>query len=161
MIRGIVAIDNKRGMADDHGIPWGIPGDRAYYVSKLQTGLVLMGYGTYVEIKHAYGSHDNFVATTHHDNLREGFTPIADPRQFLTSATDDVWNIGGANLLADTMDLLDELYITQLQADFHTTKFLPDYHQDFTLAQESAPQQENNITYTFQIWTKLTKKYDR
>lgn len=155
MIRGIVAIDQKRGMANEQGIPWDIPGDKKYFVDSLQTGLILMGYGTYLEVKKPFGSQDNYVATGRGEELRQGFIKVADARQFLTQATDNVWNIGGPGLLTQTIDLVDELYITQLQADFNCTKFLPEFHDQFILKSESNPITENNITYTYQIWNKI------
>lgn len=110
MIRGIVAIDEKRGMAGDHGIPWDIPGDKKYFVDSLQSGLVLMGYNTYLEVKRPFGGHTNYVATTKKEELRNGFVSVTNVSDFLSSAKDDVWNIGGVNLLASTIQLLDKLY---------------------------------------------------
>lgn len=155
MIKGIVAIDSKRGMANDDGIPWDIPEDKKYYVDKLESGgLVLMGYGTYREIDKPYGLHDNYVATRKHDNLRDGFIQIADVRKFLQDINKDLWNIGGPGLLDETLDLLDELYITQVEGDFNCTKFLPEYTDQFTLASESNIKHVNGINYSFQVWQK-------
>lgn len=152
MIRCIVAIDDKRGMANEQGIPWKIPGDQKYFVDSLETDLTLMGYGTYLEVKKPFGHHDNYVATARHEKLRKGFIKVSDARQFLSHATEDVWNIGGAGLLGQTIDLIDELYITQLEGDFGCTKFFPEFKEEFRLATESRPITENGITYRFQVW---------
>lgn len=154
MIRGIVAIDEKRGMANDDDIPWNIPGDKKYFVDQLQTGLILMGYGTYIKLNGPFGKHDNYVATFNHESLKEGFIQVKGAVEFLKSLDDDIWNIGGPGLLATTMHLLDELYITQLEGDFGCTKFLPEFKESFSLTTESAPQRENDITYTYQVWTR-------
>lgn len=153
MIRTVVAIDSKRGMADEQGIPWDLPGDKKYFVDKLQSGLVLMGYGTYLEVRQPFGKLPNYVATTRTDEkLRDGFVAIANPTEFSLAATEDVWNIGGAGLLATTMDTLDELYITQLEGEFGCTKFFPPYQDDFELVAEEPAITENGITYRYQIW---------
>lgn len=152
MIRSIVAIDSKRGMADDKGIPWDLPTDRKYFVDQTATGTILMGYGTYLEFKTPFHGHTNYVATNRHEQLRPGFLPVADVRKFLQDAKEDVWNIGGAGLLATTLEYVDELHLTQLEGDFHCTKFLPEFKDKFSLVSESEPHTENGIIFRFQIW---------
>lgn len=154
MIRAIAAIDNKRGIADDHGIPWQgkLPTDVKYFRDKtLSGGAVLMGYGTYTEFEKPLGGRQNFVATHKPGALREGFTAVHDAREFL-EATKDVWVIGGAALFAETLDMNDELYLTKLRGDFGCTKFFPEYDELFELASESEPITENGITFTFCVY---------
>lgn len=158
MIRAIVAIDSKRGMANDKGIPWSLPSDIKFYRDKTSTGAILMGYGTYVEFKHPFHNHLNYVATTKATKLREGFEPVADARNFLESFKKDIWVIGGAGLLVQTLDLMDELYITQLEGDFNCTKFFPEYEQDFEKVSESEPITDNGITFRFTVWQRLPKQ---
>jgi dihydrofolate reductase len=155
MIRFIAALDNKQGIADDHGIPWQgrTPTDVHYYRDKMKNGTVLMGYGLYRELSKPYPGGVNYVATRNkEEKLREGFEPVYDARQFLQDQGGDVWNAGGAAIFASTMDMADELYITQLQEDFNCTKFFPEYKNEFTMVSESEPVTENGITYTFQVW---------
>jgi len=154
MIKALVAIDEKRGMANEHGIPWQgkIPTDNKYYHDSISTGTLIMGYGMYVEVSKPYPGGTNYVATNSDEPLREGFAAVKDARKFLQEATDDVWNLGGPGLIASTLDLIDELYITQLEGDFNCTKFLPEYEQDFEKVSESEPVTENDITYRFTVW---------
>jgi len=154
MIRAIVAIDTKRGLADDHGIPWQgqLPTDVKYYRDKIYTADILMGYGLYKELSKSQGPFTNYVATSSDESLKSGFQKVTDARKFLQEASGDVWNTGGAALFASTFDLVDELYITQLDQDFHCTKFFPEYKDAFQMVSETKPQTENGITFTFQIW---------
>lgn len=151
MIRAIVAIDSKKGMANDRGIPWHLPTDIQYFRDKVSQGRVLMGYGTYLEIKQPFNAQD-YVATTKHTALRPNFVAVSNAKEFLTNIKDDVWVIGGAGLLACTLDLLEELYITQVQSDFHCSKFFPEFEDKFVLTSESQPIVENGVTFTFQVW---------
>ena len=155
MIRAIVAIDEKRGLADDHGIPWQgkLPTDVNYYREKVKTGTLLMGYGLYKELTRPYPGGINYVATSNHDEkLHEGFEPVYDAREFLKNCNGDAWNLGGAGIITSTFDLIDELYITQLEGDFHCTKFFPEYKDKFELVSETEPQTENGITFRFTVW---------
>lgn len=155
MIRAIVAIDEKRGLADEHGIPWQgrIPTDVKYYHDKIKSGIILMGLGLYKELSKPYEGGINYVATRDPDTpLKPGFKVVTDARKFIQEAKGDVWNTGGAVLFESTFDLLDELYITQLEGDFGCKKFFPEYQQKFSKISESDPITEGGITFTFQVW---------
>lgn len=158
MIRFIAAVDAKRGVATDNGIPWQgkIPGDVKYYRAKMaeKGGAILMGYGLYKELGDPYPGGINYVANLEDVNLRPGFELVKDARAFLEQQDGDVWNLGGAALFTATIDMADELYITQLQTDFDCTKFFPAFADDFELKSESEPVTENDITYTFQVWAR-------
>lgn len=154
MIRAIAAIDSKRGMADDHGIPWQgkVPSDVKHFREYTQDSIVLMGYGTYVEFDKPLSSRRNLVASSKSEKLREGFELVNDARAFLRSANEDVWVIGGPGLFAATLDLIDELYITKLEGDFNCSKFFPEYEDKFTLVKQSDPISENGITFRFTLY---------
>ena len=152
MIKAIAAIDSKRGLADENGIPWRLPTDLLYY-RKMATsgGSILMGYGTYVEFTKPFGEAENVVASDTAVDVRPGFNLTTDARSFLQQAKGDVWVIGGAGLFATTLDLIDELYLTHVRGDFTCTKFFPDYQDRFELVSQSEPIVENGISFTFAI----------
>lgn len=155
MIKCIVAVDEKRGMANDNGIPWHLPADVTYYREKTSVGDILMGYGTYLEFKTPFHDHPNYVATSNTEKLRDGFIAVNDARGFLQSfksSDRDIWVIGGAGLLSQTLDLMDELYITRLKGDFKCTKFLPEYEQSFERVSFSESMTENDIEFQFTVW---------
>ncbi|MBI3624294.1 dihydrofolate reductase [Candidatus Saccharibacteria bacterium] len=156
MIRFIAAIDEKQGMADNHGIPWQgkVPSDLKDFRQETEGGTILMGYGTYVGFKEPLPRRRNLVALTKDEPLRPGFEPIRDARDFLQKTSEDVWVIGGPSLFAETIDLADELHLTHLSGDFHCTKFLPEYKDKFELIEKSAPITENGITYYFARYRK-------
>ncbi len=154
MIRCIAALDSKNGIADDHGIPWAgkLPKEVHYYLEHIKNTDLIMGYGVYVELSKPYNNAVNYVATTSQDNLREAFTPIHDARKLLQNYKGEIWDIGGAGLFASTIDLADELHLTRIQKDFHCTKFFPPFEDKFELVSRSDAQEENGITYYFEIW---------
>lgn len=152
IIRAIAAIDEKRGLANEQGIPWNLPSDRAYVRQKTQGGDLLMGYGTYLELPRPLPSRKNLVVTDGGEPLREGFRAITDLRAFMKNPPENTWIFGGAGVFAQTIDDIDELYITQLYGNFDCTKFLPEFKDDFVLVRESPIQLENNIHFRYQIW---------
>ncbi len=152
MIRFIAAIDSKKGLADEHGIPWDLPTEKKYFRDKTESGLIIMGYGTYLEFNKPMHGRTNYVATTSKDALKPGFIKVADARSFLQSQTEDVWNIGGAGLFSTTLDLADELYLTHIDGDFHCTKFFPDFEKGFELVEKSSPQTDKGINFFYAIY---------
>jgi dihydrofolate reductase len=152
MIRFIAAIDNKRGIADDHGIPWDLPTDVSYYRGKVRFHAYLIGYGTYIHYTKPLEDTQTYVATTQAKKLRTGFSKVSDAREFLQNTKEDVWVGGGAGVFESTIDLADELYLTRVNGDFNCTKFFPEFEQDFSIIESGKPHIENDITFHFEVW---------
>ena len=154
MIRFIAAIDSKLGMANDNGIPWQgkVPSDVAYFRSNTVGSTVLMGYGTYREFTDPLPDRTNVVASSKSESLHPGFELTTDAREFLISADQDVWVIGGPGLFAQTLDLASELYLTRIEGDYKCTKFFPEFSTQFEKHSSSEPIVENGISLHFEIW---------
>ena len=154
MIRFIVAIDSNNGIADEHGMPWQgkIPSDVAYYRGKIKNHTYIIGYGTYAELKNPISDTNVLVATHKTAKLRPGYKQVTDPLEYTKNAKEDVWVGGGAIVFSQLFDLADELYITQLEGDFHCSKFFPDFRTEFELMSSSKTHTENGINFSFQTW---------
>lgn len=153
MIRLIAAIDSKRGIAIDSGIPWKLPGDTAYFRQKTETGLIVMGRATYEEFAAPLHDNENFVLSTATSPLRAGFQAITSVDQLARAHPDeDIWVIGGAGVYQETISEAEELLLTQVLQDFHCTKFFPAYQADFELKSRGTDQAEGGIAYRFEVW---------
>ena len=157
MIRQIVAIDARRGLADDKGIPWQgrLPTDARYFREQTADGLVLMGFRTYQEFDAPLHDRDNFVLSrAGSPPLRPGFVAVDDLPEFFDGHADQVvWVIGGAALYERSLPWTDELYLTRIEEDFHCTKFFPPFEDRFQLASDGGERHEHGIVFRFQIWT--------
>jgi dihydrofolate reductase len=158
MIRFIAAIDNKRGLANDQGIPWNLPTDKKYFADETKNGTIIMGFRTYEEFDKPLGGRKNFVVDNTNSDLRSGFQSINNVGEFLNQHGELVWIIGGAGLFGQTINFADELYITQLNSDFNCTKFFPEYSADFELLSSSDSIAENDITFRFEIWKRKVSR---
>jgi dihydrofolate reductase len=155
MIRFIAALDQKRGIANDHGIPWmgKIPSDVAYFRQKTEGSILVMGMGFYNELAKPLVNRRNVVLTSSEEPLRAGFEKVTDANQFLRENRDaDVWVGGGAAVFASTIAFADELYLTLLDGDFNCTKFFPEFEDNFEHVESSPDMHENGLTYRFTIW---------
>jgi dihydrofolate reductase len=156
MLRLIAAMDEKRGVADEHGIPWQgkIPTDTSRFHDLTSNGIILMGYGTYKEYDKPLHGRDNFVVSHPGGGaLRPGFVLVPDTDPFLDEHEDEmVWLIGGAALFSASLARADQLFLTQLDGDFQCTKFFPEFVGGFELGSSEGPHTENDITFSFQEW---------
>lgn len=153
MIRHIAAIDSRRGIATDSGIPWKLPGDTAYFHEKTASGVILMGRATYNEFAAPLHDRENFVLTADSGPLRTGFRAVRSLDSLLADhPSEDIWVIGGATVYAETIAEAQQLLLTQVVGDFHCTKFFPRYDVAFHLAALGDDREEGGITYRFETW---------
>jgi dihydrofolate reductase len=153
MIRLIAAMDSRRGIATDSGIPWKLPGDSAYFRQKTSSGLIVMGRATYDEFAAPLHDRENFVLSTTTSPLRKGFQVVASLAELCAAHPgEDVWVIGGAVVYAETITRADELLLTQVKGAFGCTKFFPPYRTAFALQTRSEEHQEGGVTYRFETW---------
>lgn len=155
MIRLIAAIDARRGIAKHGFQPWHLPADEAYFQQKtVQHGaVVLMGHTTYRVIGGPLPDRQNYVLSRSTRQL-DGVTPISDLTGFL-EAHPEVWIIGGASVYAQTIDHADELYLSEIAADFGCDQFFPAYDLSrFTAIYSSAPQHQNGFTFTYTVYAR-------
>jgi dihydrofolate reductase len=152
----IAAVDSHLGIADEHGIPWQgkIPKDTEYFQAQTSRGVIVMGYQTYREFDRPLHDRENYVVS-HSDTeeLRSGFVAVSNLTEFFEQhAHHPVWVIGGASLFSASLEHADELYLTRLDADFHCTKFFPNFSDAFELVSTAGPHEESGISFGFQIW---------
>ena len=159
MIRLIAAIDSRRGIATDSGIPWRLPGDTAYFHEKTTTGVILMGGATYNEFAAPLHERENFVLTARTGPLRTGFRAVGSLDQLVAAHPDeDVWVIGGATVYAETIAEAEQLLLTQVVGNFDCTKFFPPYQAEFRLAAQGDDRQDGETTYRFETWQRVERK---
>jgi dihydrofolate reductase len=161
MIRHIVALDAHRGIAKNGAMPsWHLTGDEAYFTRQTQLygGQVLMGSGTFREAlrNRPLKGRTNYVVTRDPSAI-PGAILVNDLQKFMADwpRSRDLWIIGGSEIFAQTMHWADELYVTEIEADFDCDRFYPPYAETFELIRKSPPQQENGLTYRYCVYRPL------
>ena len=155
MIRLIAAIDSKRGIANESGIPWSLPKDVKYFRQLIKNNPVLMGRGVYDELAAPFPDSTNYVLSHQDLPVRDGFTLVKDPDSFFEQHSGQViWVIGGAQIYGQTIARADELYLTKIDKDFSCTKFFPEYQNQFVPFSVSDTMHENNCDFAFEVWKK-------
>lgn len=135
MIRDIVAVDARGGMAKDGKTPWFIPEDIAYFHEQTKRfgGNLLVGRGTYEAMRRGLIAREGesawppagrhlYVLTSHKLPEEPGVTIIRSLDDFLRdmdTAGKDVWNGSIHEVEAD------EIYLTRIDAEYGCDKFYP------------------------------------
>lgn len=154
MISAIVAIDSKRGIADDSGIPWDIPADKKFFRRKTKGKVVVMGGGTYKEFDEPLQGRTNIVLTKD-ESIRDGFIAAPSVEAVLKKYKDDFVVIGGAMTFQVFWPNIEHIWLTVVEGDFDCTKFFPEYEKEFKLISRSKSYKDNGIIYRYEQWRRV------
>ena len=160
MIRLIAAFDRQRGIAKQGFMPWNIPTDLAYFATKTKSGggTILVGSTTFRTFKAPLADRKNYVLTSDKTPI-EGVELVHNLINFLQpyhQSDQHLWVVGGANVFAQVIeaDLADEIYATQIEADFGCTQFFPSLPDTFQLVSESELHEENGFIFKYLIYAR-------
>jgi dihydrofolate reductase len=132
MIRAILAHDEKWGIGKDGTLPWPHnPADQQWFKECTLNSTVVMGRATWDDPdmpKPMPKRHNVIVSSTMKDNSHPSIEvvrpDIYKSRIATINITGDVWVIGGAKLVADSLDILDEIWLNNVGKDYNCDTFL-------------------------------------
>jgi dihydrofolate reductase len=133
MIRAILACDEKWGIGKAGTLPWPHnPADLKWFKECTLNSTVVMGKATWDDPdmpKPMPRRHNVIVSSTMRENSHERIEvvrpDIYKSRCVTMSKTDDVWIIGGARLITDSLDIIDEIWLSQIKGTYDCDTFLP------------------------------------
>lgn len=132
MINAIVACDEYGGIGKNNTIPWPkIKSDMNYFKRNTKNSVVIMGSKTWYseDMPSPLPNRINVVVTT-----KNILTPIPDKCihknildeiKALEQEYEKVWIIGGESILNQTVDLIDNWYITKIHGGYNCDTFMP------------------------------------
>lgn len=158
MIRLIVAMDRKRGIAKQGFQPWNIPEDEKYFatMTKQFGASLLVGNTTMRVMGGPLPERTNYVLTTDKTPI-EGATVVNNLEKFFKEYQgEDLWVIGGANVYSQCLELsvVDQIYVTQIEADFSCNQFFPVINDSYKLSNQPELQEQNGFIFRYEIYTK-------
>ncbi|RCL44946.1 MAG: dihydrofolate reductase [Candidatus Thioglobus sp.] len=145
----IVATANNNVIGKGNDIPWYCPADLQYFKRTTLGAPVLMGRKTWESLKiHPLPGRKNIIITRDPDFTAEGAEIVHSITQGLAQVADSdkVFIIGGATIYEQLIDAVDELFITQVDADISGDRYFPQINQqDWLLDSAQAyPADEKN-----------------
>lgn len=130
MKAAIVAMDRSNAIGYDNDLPWGrsLKDDLANFRNVTAGQTIIMGRKTFESIgSRPLPNRQNIVVSRSTKDENTNVEWASDPDNAYQMATsDEIYVIGGAGLWQSTLEDLDRLYVTYVDADFpEATVFFP------------------------------------
>jgi dihydrofolate reductase len=159
-IKAILACDDTGGVSKEGTLPWpNNPKDLAWFKSNTSGHIVVMGSTTWEDphMPRPLPGRTNVLATSRpnefpgaHDyingDLNAEVQEIADATPGLIT-----WVIGGPKIIEQTLNVIDEFYLSRIPGDYDCDTFLP-LGKIATLFELHFEEKHDEVT--FQIWKK-------
>ena len=160
MIKAILACDDTGGVGNKGTLPWPhVKRDFQWFKDNTLGHVVVMGSATYLDpdMPKPMPKRKNVVVTSKPENcpladdfingdVVEGIRSVEQKYSSLIT-----WIIGGPKIIEQTLDIIDEFYISRIPGEFECDAYLPleAIEEKFFLTHE-----EEHSEVTFQIWKK-------
>jgi dihydrofolate reductase len=163
MIASIVAVANNWCIGNNNELPWKQKADLQYFRTTTKGSVVIMGRKTYESIGRPLPKRRNIIITRQQDYSAPGIEVCHSLQEAIATATSDdiaqpVFIIGGAQIYAQSMPLIDRLYVTYINTVVDGDAFFPevDLSQWQEVSRISHPADEDNqYSYDFVIFEKI------
>jgi dihydrofolate reductase len=134
MVKLIVAISENRVIGKDNDLIWHLPADMKFFSGMTKGNVVIMGRKNWESIPAKYRplpERINVVLSRDNSFEDEGcevFTDISNAIDTYQSDDRDVYVIGGGQIyqLALAQDLIDEMYVTEIEQTFDGDTYFPE-----------------------------------
>ena len=160
----IVAQGLNRVIGNDNKLPWYLPEDLRYFKEVTMGKPIIMGRKTFESIGKPLPGRLNIVITRDSNWSAEGVKVVSGlgdaievgEGQALIDGVEEAVIIGGAQIYAQSLSIVDRLYLTQVEAEPEGEAYFPeiDYSQWQELGRQSFPagDQPNRYPYAFIVY---------
>ncbi|MED1785842.1 dihydrofolate reductase [Brevibacillus fortis] len=159
MISLIVAYARNQVIGKDGDMPWHLPADLKN-VKELTTGkTIVMGRKTFESIGKPLPNRRNVVLTRSQDFHPEGVDVVHTKEEVL--AMGDVIIFGGSEIYRQFLDVVDRLYITEIDLETEGDTFFPAWDPDaYTLVdkREGIVDEKNVHPHAFYVYERKNSK---
>lgn len=154
MIAYVVAYSKNRVIGKEGKLPWHLPNDLKHFKNITEGKTVVMGKKTYLSIGKPLTNRKNVVMTRSRDFHSEG-VDVAHSKEEVLSYKEDLYIIGGEQIYSLFFDVVDRLYITEIDIVVEGDTFFPDWDRSqFRLVEkkEGILDEKNPFPHTFYIY---------
>lgn len=158
-LAAIVAHGSNRCIGVDNKLPWYLPEDLKHFKAKTLGKPVIMGRKTYESIGKPLPGRTNIVISRDTEYKALGIRVVHDlmsaitmgKAQAMVSGADEAVIIGGAQIYASSMHLLDRLYLTEVNSAPEGDAFFPEINPDEwqQIETQGHPAMDNRPSYRF------------
>lgn len=155
MIASIFAMSENRVIGKNNQLPWHLPADLKYFKATTLHHPILMGRKTYESIGKPLPQRTSIIITRQ-NNYTQPNTVVVDSIaagiQAGKALHEDIFVIGGAEILKEALPLIDTMYLTLIHATFEGDVFYPEYNEQEwqeTWRADHAADDKNPYAYSF------------
>lgn len=163
-MRAIFHADREWGIGKDNGLMFSIPQDMKFFRETTKRKVVVMGLNTLLSFPNGKPLKNRVNIVLCPDDVPEDVITVHSPEELFQEVKkypeDDVFVIGGASVYRLLIPYCTEVLVTRVDAVGGADTFVPDLDADenFELAYESAPVEDNGYTFTFRTYRNLAPK---
>ena len=129
LISFVVAMDRKRLIGRDNGLPWHLPPDLKHFKAVTMGKPVIMGRKTHESIGRPLPGRRNIVISRNPLYKAEGCetAPSLEQAIAMTAADAEAMIIGGTAVFESALPLAQRMYLTLIDAEFPGDAWFPEY----------------------------------
>ncbi|MFC1647328.1 dihydrofolate reductase [Patescibacteria group bacterium] len=158
MISIIAAIGKNNEFGKDNKMIWHLPGDLPRFKRITWGRPVIMGKNTHSTFQYNDGplpGRTNIVLSSDKSFKKKGFVVAHSIKEALNIASkspgkEEIFIIGGASVIKQTLPIADKLYLTKIDASFEADTFMPDYSR-FSKIVSTDPQKKGEYKFIYYI----------
>jgi dihydrofolate reductase len=159
----LVAMDERRGIGKQGRLPWRLSTDLQRFRQLTMGHHLVVGRKTFESIGKPLAGRRMIIVTRDPDYKVIGCVTVHSIRDAIELARDqgetELFICGGAEVYAQTLDLAERLYLTQVHAECDADTFFPEFDRDDWIEQSAEPHaadEKNDYPFTFLV---LVKKH--
>ncbi len=133
----IAAVAENRVIGKDNDLVWKLPKDMKYFMDTTSGHHVIMGRKNYESLPHKFKplkNRVNIVVTRQSEYTAPGTILVNSIKDGLDYAENnvesEVFIIGGGEIYAESMDVVNRMYITEVKESFEGDTFFPEFDRN-------------------------------
>ncbi len=167
ILSAIAAMAKNRTIGLDNKLPWSIPQDLKYFREKTKGHVMIMGRKTFESLGKPLPNRFHIVVTRNqsydfHDPMVEVVSSLNHAielahmliSKYKQKFGEEVFIVGGAEIYKQSIDLVHNIYLTEIDKEFVGDTFFPEFSlKDFKLVKEEKHQ--SPIPFAFRVYERF------
>lgn len=159
----VVAMGKNREIGVDNQLLWHLAKDLKHFKEITSGHPIVMGRKTYESIGKPLPNRTNIVVSRKKDWFEEGILIVGSLKEALKFAKkidENVFIIGGGNIYEQTIDLVDKLEVTLVDAELNADTFFPKIDEKIWRKTDEIcheKDEKNNYNFCFQTFERKSE----
>ncbi|MCO6496511.1 MAG: dihydrofolate reductase [Chitinophagaceae bacterium] len=155
----IVAASENNVIGTGGGMAWSLPDDFKYFKNTTWGFPIIMGRKTFESMENDLKGRINIVVTRDPSWSAPGTTVVHSVEEGIEKAkeadTKEIFIIGGGKIFAETISIVNRIYITRIHAQIEGDTHYPEFSTDEwerVSAREHPIDEKHKYAFTFEVW---------